>query len=279
MTQVNIHGEIDEAYSKLLNPEVEYSILDSIFGDLFGGNKTGISWFGWESMVKEEDFDIPPVDLDKLREAEIERDRLRKIHDTEGRELEKKVKERYDKEVRDGLRKRFYGREYFSEIAKLEPFVTYFKAQKKCDEIQYGQFKQFNWAKNKTKLLNKVFNTVIYDLKATLIISTESEVIINICKKGIKDIILHLNRVLAKEIDIKEKMEKPINPIEIPAKGHYNHLFSKIKTYQKLIYNTMNQYHPKFLNKLPMTVQIYIDKVMRHMIITLEKELETIKES
>ena len=38
------------------------------------------------------------------------------------------------------------------------------------------------------------------------------------CKKGLKDIINHLNRVLAKEIDIKEKIENPI--IQIGDKGH-----------------------------------------------------------
>ena len=41
----------------------------------------------------------------------------------------------------------------------------------------------------------------------------------------------------------------------------------------------MNQYHPKFLEKLPKKVQFYIHKAMRYMIERLNQELEKFPET
>jgi len=223
--------EVHKAYNKLLNPEVEPSFLDSFFGDLF--KKDGVSWYGWESIVKEEDFNIPPVDWDKLEEANIEKDRLEKIYETEGRDLEKKIKDRYNKEVEDGLRGRYYGNEYYSEIANLEHFVNYWNAEKKCIKILYGRFKEYNWAKNKIALLNKLYEKITfysYYRKET----------------NISTIVNHLQRVLNNEIDIKEKISKPTN----------------MKGIEKFEFDIQNQFHPKFINKFPMRIQIFIHNRM-----------------
>ena len=220
--------EIHKAYNKLLNPEVEPSFIDSLFG---------VNWYGWESMVKEEDFNIPPVDWDKLEEANIEKDRLEKIFETEGKELEKKIKDRYDKEVKDGLRDKYYGNEYYGEIAKLEPFVNYWNAEKKCIKILYGRFKEYNWAKNKITLLNKLYE------KITIYSYYRKELNVSV-------IVNHLQRVLNNEIDIKERISKPSN----------------MKGIGKFEFDIQNQFHPKFINKFPMRIQIFIHNRMRDLI-------------
>ncbi len=243
--------KIHEAYTKLLNPKVEFSFIDSIFGNLFrGNNKSGISWFDWESMVKEEDFDIPPVDEVALRKAEI---------------IYKKAKIKFEKEAEN---KNLDTIRDYVECHSLPSWGICNQSFNKCYSIKNKPFKEYRWAKNKTKLLNKVFTDVLSKLISRYFTSY-SDIVIKICIQGIKDIIIHLNRVLNKEIDIKEKIKKPVNPIKEPNLL----IVSNIRYFQKIIYNTMNQYHPKFLNKLPMNVQIYINKVMRYMIIKLEKEL------
>lgn len=57
-------------------------------------------------------------------------------------------------------------------------------------------------------------------------------------------------------------------------KEEKTHPFHSIQYHQKLIYNTMNQFHPKFLEKLPKKVQFYVDKAMRYMVERLTQELE-----
>lgn len=185
--------EIQEACSKLLNPEVENMwFFDSLFRD----KESGISFRGWDDLVKYEDFNLSKQDAV-----------LGQFIDFEGEE----------------------------------------------------NYKNYRWAVNKTKLLNKLF-TKILSVRFT-------KERIEISKKGVNEIINHFNRVLAKEVDVKEKIKKP--DIQI---GHIR-LFST-QYYQNLFYNTMNQYHPKFLEKLPKRVQFYIQKAMRTMIEKLTQELE-----
>lgn len=211
--------EIQEAYSNLLNPEVEnINIFDSLFGSLFRDKESGISFRDWDKLVKYEDFNLN-------RQVAIM-----------GQYLE------FDKEV---------------------------------DKEEEENYKKYRWAVNKTKLLCKIFYDVITEITIEML-NGYSDIVKNIVIQGIKNIITHLNRVLNKEIDIIEKIEKPINPLKESSKDHISYSFYKIVGIQKIIYNTMNQFHPKFLNKLPMNVQIYINKAIKYMIIRLEKELEKV---
>ena len=245
--------EIKEAYMKLINPEVEPSFMDSIFGD----NESGINFYNWESMVKKDDFNIPSIDEEALIEAQEEYNKISKIMHEETKDF--------------GCGRDDHWK--WVEYKKTEISKKWNESRKRVHELTNGRFKEYNWARNKTKIINKIFRDNLTEFNYSWI-STYPDIIKKIAIQGIKDIIIHLNRVLAKEVDVKEKIKKVINPIKKPKKGYYNESFSKIKTYQKLIYNTMKQYHPKFLNKLPMAIQIHINKVMRHMTITLEKVLE-----
>lgn len=203
--------EIQKAYEKLLNPEIESSgIFDSLFKD------GEIYLVGWKKLVDYEDFNLN-------REIAICGQYLDLGHKTSIEEEE--------------------------------------------------NYKKYRWATNKTNALNRIF---LKNLNAfsSRYIKSYSNIVININIQGIKDIILHLNKVLRKEVNIKEKIKKPINPIEKLDNGY---MFYKVEQYQKLIYNTMNQFHPKFLNKLPNKVQIYVNKVMRYLIIRLEKELKELE--
>lgn len=171
-----------------------------------------------------------------------------------------------------------YGIDYFSwsflvdyedfnlnnQVASLGRFIEF---DKEVDKEE--NYKEYRWACNKVKLLNKIFRKDIFGF-ACRYIEPSSNIVISVATQGIKDIITHLNRVLNKEVDIKEKIKKPIL-----IEDGYIH---EEQQYQKLNYNTINQFHPKFLNKLPNKTQIYINKAMKCLIIILEKELKKLEE-
>ena len=199
--------ELQEAYSKLLNPEVEnIGICGSIFDSLFKDKESGINFFFWDKLVRYEDFGIS------------------------------------------------------RQVAKLGRYID------NLDKEEQKNYSNYRWTVNKIKQLNKIFTDCIRSFQADSI-SLRSEKLKKICRKGLKDIINHLNRVLSKEININEKIENPV------LKEEPNILLNT-RHYQKLIYNVMNQYHPKFLDKLPQNVQFYIHKAMRYMVEKLTQELE-----
>ncbi|GAI59923.1 unnamed protein product, partial [marine sediment metagenome] len=129
------------------------------------------------------------------------------------------------------------------------------------------EYKLYNWAENKMKLLNglnfKCYNTLCYFKHEDWKPEVRPMVL-----EGIKDIIKHFQRVLNNEVDIKEKIPKFVNPIKdknLTTYWSYN-------TYQKLLFDLRNQYHPKFINKFPEKYQSFIYEKIREMIIRLEKD-------
>jgi len=242
--------KLKEARDYLLQPQLN-GITDS-FLSMFGIER-------WDSLIKEEDFDIPSIDWDKLREAEKEREQLKKIYDTEGKKLEmeltKKFKEMYGKYYASSRN----DRDFYKEMSDLEPFVNYYNAQNKCIEIECGRFKKFNWATNKVELLCKTYFKFISMLNYKEI------------NKNYLDVILkHLIKMSNKE-NIPRMPEKFINSIN---KEDDMYEYRRIRYLNKVCYNMMNQFHPKFLNKMPMKVQIFINNKIRNIILKLEKILE-----
>jgi len=132
------------------------------------------------------------------------------------------------------------------------------------------EYKLYSWAINKMDLLNKLYFKVKIDLpfKYTNWKFEEEPDLKPIVLKGINNVIKHFKRVLNNEVDIKERIPNPINPIKDKTKR------TSIPFYQKLLYDLRNQYHPKFINKFPEKYQSFIYEKIREMIIRLEKELK-----
>jgi curved DNA-binding protein CbpA len=238
--------EIHKAYTELLNPKIDNQF------NIFGLER-------WEDIVKIEDFNIPPIDYIELSKAEKERDRLKKIFDTEGKILENELirefEELYGKEFYASSRN---DRNFYKELSELEPFTNYLNACKKCKKIKYGRFKEYNWAVNKIRLLNKLYrNSGIFNhIKGR-------------DKLNFEKIIGYLQRVLNKEVDVKEKIPK--TKLMTTYKSHREAIsksYEDGKNYdlQKLEFDIMNQFHPKFLNKFPTKIQIFIHNKIKDLI-------------
>lgn len=109
--------------------------------------------------------------------------------------------------------------------------------------IDSEEYKKYRWTQNKLKLLMGLYEKIAW------------------LRTGIRQelnkpkIISHLQKVLNNEVDIKERIPKP---------------FDSTSYRDKLEYNVMNQFHPKFINKFPMRIQIFLRNKIRDMIIKIE---------
>lgn len=102
-------------------------------------------------------------------------------------------------------------------------------------------FGLMGWFGNKIKLLNKLFFKVLINQK----------------KINVNDITKHFERVLNNQVDIKERIPKPED---------YDNDF-----YIRLSYNIRNQFHPKFISKLPEYWQLFVYDKMRELISRLKR--------
>jgi len=230
--------QIHEAYNKLLNPEVEPSLMYSIF------NMLGIEL--WDSLIKKEDFDIPPIDYVRLEEVRKEMGEIFIIMDKEFEKL--------------GIT---YGRK---DLLKMREYYRTTKIGQRWSKLSNEDYKlrkegtkEYNWAKNKIKLLNKIY----FNFKRELYYK-------EISRDHLNRVLKHLIKVSNKE-ELIRMPEKFINPIN-KEDDWYEH--RRIDNINKICYNLMNQFHPKFLNKMSMRVQIFINYKMKDLILKLEKELE-----
>ena len=237
--------ELKKARDYLLQPQ-----LQPKFG--LGGIFSMLGIERWNSLIRKVDFNIPPVDCSKLREAEKEREQLKEIYDIEGkklvRELTKKFKEMYGKYYASSRN----ARDFYKEMSELEPFVNYFNACRKCDKIEYGRFKEFYWAINKINLLCKVYFNFLRNI----------DMIKRYNKGYLSRVKKHILKILNKEnmARIPKKFVNPFNKEE----NYYE--YREVEYINKICYNMINQFHPKFLDKMPMRVQIFIDNKIRNLI-------------
>ena len=228
-----IFMRIQRAYEELLNPKIEDNFISNIFG-----------LERWEDIVKEEDFDIPSVDYALLRKAEKERDRLKKIFETEGKKLEKELRKEFKEMYGEYYASSRNDRDFYKELVNLKPQTDYYNTCRKCEKIENTPYKEYYWGYNKMKLLGRLY------MKTKLSIYRNR---INITK-----VIKHLERVLNNGIDIKEKIPKPVN----------------MRGYDKFEFDLMNQFHPKFINKFPMRIKIFIHNKIRSLINQLSTHIE-----
>jgi len=254
--------ELNNAYTELTNQEppsimdLMNNLMKGIFGDDF---------FGWR--MNQKDFDIPPINQTEFNKWNKELGDARIINDKE----KKEIGEKYKKMVERGeIPKEDYYKYWFEECNKLKSSIRWEKALEKVNNIQFSRFKEYNWAGNKLGLLNKLYNKNLLDLKGDNFRFEENPELKLIVLKGMKDVIKHFKRVLNNEVDIKEKIPKPVNP----NKNKNTSTYWLYNTYQKLLFDLRNQYHPKFINKFPEKYQSFIYNKIREMIIRLEKELE-----
>jgi len=150
-------------------------------------------------------------------------------------------------------------------------------------------YKKYRWTKNKMKLLNKVYRDFISQLTRY-----NEEINAEHNREVLIETIKHLNKVLNKE-SIDRTPKKYVNPLSEPIfdskipynpiryegnKQYYNYTKEYDKRYNKYkgaklfiekSYKIRNQFHPKFLDHLPMKAQIFINNKIREMIIRLEK--------
>lgn len=176
------------------------------------------------------------------------------------------------------LMKGIFGDDFFGWSVDQEDFIDKGEISKTTTGVEEYMERFFNseeynlysWASNKMGLLQSLNFKCYLNLKGDLLSSyfEEERELKPIVLKGIKDVIKHFQRVLNNEVDIKERITKPVNPIKDKNKRTY------IPFYQKLLYNLRNQYHPKFINKFPIKYQSFIYEKIREMIIRLEKEVE-----
>ena len=151
------------------------------------------------------------------------------------------------------------------------------KAYKRFWEADEGRFKEFNWVKNKLKVLNKTYyscfqliNLIVYniyqcenwdgpDLSRDRKIEVETKKRIIFCKNNVPRLTTYLKSIYNKDL-IKERMP----PKDLKGTP---------------IYDIWNQFHPKFINKLPMRAQIFIRNKIKEMIEYLEGDfIEKLKE-
>jgi hypothetical protein len=139
------------------------------------------------------------------------------------------------------------------------------------DTEKSKDYKKYKWTLNKVKLLNMLYRK----LQSEYIVEKINDII------GIEIIINHLQKVLNDEINIKEKITKP-DDMNIKNIEYIKHPFYKFdhtlpeyiqKHYEidiihikKLVFDIQNQFHPKFINKLPMRIQIFLRNIMRLLI-------------
>lgn len=244
--------EINKAYKEVLNPKAR-------------------TFFGieiWESIIKKEDFNIPSINYVELEKAEKERDKLKKIYETEGIKLRNNLEKEFKK-----LYGKFYAsskneRDFYGELTKLKPISNYYEACRKCAKIKNAPYKEYKWAINKLKFLSKLYQ------KITIYKESINDII------GMDILISHFKRLLNKEIDIKEKITKPENMITKPIEMIQNFRGNKVSKYyefevkqiKKLVFDIQNQFHPKFLNKFPGRIQIFLQNKIKQVIETINKE-------
>lgn len=248
--------EITEAYEKALEPRFENK---DIFASIF--EMLGIQQ--WEQIISEEDFVIPPVDEEALREAQMEYERIHKI-------LEKEAK---DKNLKwsDWIKRR-----------SLPSYNICHKLFNKRENIKYGRFKEFKWSKNKLKRLGKVYG-ICFHLKYHIIYSNqapyEKEIYVwDKNKQGFYYNEEKFNEVKQKRILFYvDNIPRLINLL----KSVYTDDLIKEKMPPKdikgtVLYDVWNQFHPKFIDRLPMRAQIFVRNKIREMIIHLEDEFNII---
>lgn len=147
--------------------------------------------------------------------------------------------------------------------------------------IDSEEYDKYRWAKNKIKLLSKLYYKISNEYNRTII---EDLV-------GLDVIINHFNKVLNGEIGIKDKITKSDDmklkfipmvlnsfyEIDMRCYGHskqpeyrpkyYDLAIKKIK---KLIFDIQNQFHPKFINKFHWRIQLFLHNKIRELIIYLQ---------
>lgn len=198
----------------------------------------------WDEIITEFDFDIPPIDYVELHKAEKERDRLYEIKEKEGRPLEEELRKQYREKYGQYFASASSGgSDFYHVLCELEPFANYHKASEKCEKIKYGRLKEYKWAKNKLKLLGKLYGKRHY--------ITHNE-------DAMKTIIKQFNRVLNGEVDKKEKILH-----ETYDWGDYYFMCFRI---DKIVFDIQNQFHPKFINKMPWRAKILIHIKMRELV-------------
>lgn len=187
-------------------------------------------------------------------------------------ELQKAYKDALNPKI-EGSYANIFGLEIWENLVKEEDFnIKGFTIEDVFGEPESEEYKKYKWARNKIKLLNKLYEKMI-------IYKDPIEDII-----GFEIIITHFNKVLTKDINPQEKITKPedmiIKPIKIirQFKGENipEYYDFEIKRIKKLVFDIQNQFHPKFLNKLPMRIQIFIHNKMRNLIEQLNKTNEVI---
>jgi len=135
---------------------------------------------------------------------------------------------------------------------QMEEGWKYWEELEKNEEYQKAM-KNYHWTQNKLKLLNRLSMKLMhYNYYKDKIDYYKDKI-------DIPTIINHFQRVLNYEVGIKEKINKPID-----MKGWY-----------KIGFNIQNQFHPKFLNKFPMKIQIFLRNKMRNLIKQLSIQIET----
>lgn len=242
--------EIQKAYEELLNPKIKSNFFSVIFGIEV-----------WGDMIKEGDFNIPPIDIDALKEADKDVRKLKRIYDIEGKRLEDDLRKEFKAKYGKYYASSRNDRNFYEEVSKLKPHADYYNALRRSEKIVEVPYKELNWAKNKIKLLNKLYEKI----------NLFGEMIHDII--GLDIILNHFNRLLKGEIDVKEKPTKietfKIKPIKkiyrtFHKMDEYNDF--DIKKIKKLVFDITNQFHPKFLNKFPMRIQIFLNNKIKDVI-------------
>lgn len=154
-------------------------------------------------------------------------------------------------------------------------------------------YKKYRWSINKMKLLNKTYRDF-----NSYSISYGEEITAEYNREILIETIEHLNKVLAKEfIDrMPKKYDNPLSEPVFDSKFTYNpdldyegnkqhseyikeydkecNKYRKTERIIKRSYKIRNQFHPKFLDRLPMKAQIFIDNKIREMSERLTETLE-----
>ena len=135
--------------------------------------------------------------------------------------------------------------ECWDNLIDIDDFYT----EKETNRIEIVFGKEYKWAKNKIKLLSRLYG------KITSLISN---------KEAVNIIIKQFNRVLSGEMDIKEKiLPKPKKPDRLL--DYYKYIDYCLN--EKLIFDIQNQFHPKFINKFHWRIQLFLHNKMRELII------------
>jgi len=111
--------------------------------------------------------------------------------------------------------------------------------------------KDYTWSIKKLEHLSKLFSKTIRIIRKNYHVKIDS-----------KKVIFHLQKVLNEEIDIKKRIQKPIKKDYIESDLE--------NTIEKLEFDIMNQFHPKFINKFPMRIQFFLHNKIRTLIQKLE---------